>query len=343
MRAAVIEQFGGDVRMADVPAREPGPGEALVEVVACGVGLTLEIGRSGAFGGSVPRVLGHEFSGYVRTVGPGVHGWRPGDRVTASFYLFCNQCDFCAAGRETLCTDLRGVVGLAIDGALADYVTLPAHNLVRVPAGVELETAGVTADAIATPYHVLTKRAPVVPGQRVAVVGAGGGVGVHMVQMAKAFGAVVVAIERDPAKLARLPELGVDACVDAAGDDWAEAAVEAAGGQIDTVVDTVASDVTLRNGFAAVGRAGTLVVLGIRPGSRIELDPLRLASDEIFVTGTRYATRTEIARSLELVRQGRVRPVIGARFALERTPEAFAAIQRNEVFGRVLVECREDK
>ena len=101
-----------------------------MEVEACGVGLTLERARTGALGGSAPRVVGHELGGTVAEVGPGVTGWKPGDRVTASFYLTCGSCPMCAGGRETLCTAWRGYVGLHIDGGLAEAVVLPAANLV---------------------------------------------------------------------------------------------------------------------------------------------------------------------------------------------------------------------
>jgi NADPH:quinone reductase-like Zn-dependent oxidoreductase len=87
MRATILDAFGGDVRLADVPTPEPGPGEVLVGVAACGVGLTLERARTGDLGGSAPRIVGHELAGTVLATGPGADGWKPGDRVTASFYL----------------------------------------------------------------------------------------------------------------------------------------------------------------------------------------------------------------------------------------------------------------
>src|SRR5258708_11460480 len=116
----------------------------------------------------------------------------------------------CAAGREMLCINNKGNIGAKIDGAFAEYMVVPARNLVRIPEGVILREAGIIADAVATPYHIATKRACIIPGQRVAVIGAGGGVGIHMLQVAKAFGAFVIAVERDPAKLSRLQEFTSD-------------------------------------------------------------------------------------------------------------------------------------
>ena len=109
-------------------------------------------------------------------------------------------------------------------------------------------------------------------------------------------------------------------------------------GRVDVCVDTVASTSTLANGARLTGRAGTFVVVGFQPGSSLTLDPAGLILDEVVVTGSRYATRAEIARTLDLVAQRRVEPVIGARFALGDTAEAYRAMQRNEVFGRIVVE-----
>jgi propanol-preferring alcohol dehydrogenase len=339
MLAAVLKEFGGDITVRQVPEPTPGIGQVLVAVEACGVGLTLERARTGGLGGSMPRIVGHELGGTVAAVGPGVTGWRPGDRVTASFYLTCGHCEMCVGGRETLCTNWRGYLGLHIDGALAEAVVLPAANLVRVPDGVGLDDAAIAADAIATPYHVFAERAPLRPGQTVAVIGAGGGVGVHMAGMARAFGARVVAVERDTAKEKRLSDCGFDVVWNPGEDaDWAEGLIGAAGGKVDVCVDTVGSPATLANGVKIVGRGGTFVVVGFLPGASMTLDPTGLIIDEVVVTGSRYATRAEIARTLDLVGQGRVDAVIGARFPLADAALAYRAMQHNEVFGRIVVD-----
>jgi propanol-preferring alcohol dehydrogenase len=344
MRAMVLEAFGGALKAERRPMPEPGPGEALVRVVACGAGLTLESIRLGHLGGSTPRILGHEYSGTVAALGAGVEGWQEGQPVTGSFYLFCGACVMCAAGREMLCLNHKGNVGAAIDGAFADYVVVPARNLVRIPEGVALREAGVIADAVATPYHIARQRARIVAGQRVAVIGAGGGVGIHMLQVAKAFGAFVIAVERDSEKLRRLQDVAPDALVDASSDSWQTALGEAAAGQLDVCIDFVGTPDTTSRGLAALGRGGIFVIAGTMPALRsdktavISAAPMYLVNKELSIIGTRYATRAEIARSLELVRDGKVTPIIGASFPLEQAEEALEAIRRNRVFGRVLID-----
>ena len=345
MHAMVLEQFGGRLTATVRTVPEPGPGEVLVRVVACGAGLTLESVRLGHLGGSTPRIMGHEFSGTVAATGAGVEGWHEGDPVTGSFYLFCGNCVMCASGRETLCINNKGNIGAKIDGAFAEYVVVPARNLVSIPEGVALREAGIIADAVATPYHIVRERARIVPGQRVAVIGAGGGVGIHMLQVAKIFGAFVIAVERDPAKLLRLQEFAVDAIVDAASESWQADLVRAADGQLDACIDLVGAPVTTANGIAALGRGGTFVVVGVLPGLRsdksavLSADPMYLVNKEITIIGTRYATRAEIARSLGLVRDGKVKPIIGASFPLSQAEDALEAIRLNQVFGRVLIDC----
>lgn len=345
MRAMVLENFGGTLKLETRPVPEPGPGQVLVRVVACGAGLTLESIRLGHLGGSTPRIMGHEYSGTVAELGEGVEGWQPGDAVTGSFYLFCGNCVMCASGRETLCLNNQGNIGAKIDGAFADYVVVPARNLVRIPEGVVLREAGIIADAVATPYHIARERARIVAGQRVAVIGAGGGVGVHMLQVAKAFGAFVIAVERDALKLRRLQDFALDALVDASSESWQSDLEQAAGGQLDVCVDFVGSPETTGKGLAALGRGGIFVIAGSMPHLRsdksavISAAPMYLVNKELSILGTRYATRAEIARSLELVRDGKVKPIIGASFPLEQTEAAFEAIRQNQVFGRILIDC----
>src|SRR5207302_9279290 len=129
---------------------------------------------------NLPRVPGHELVGSIVEVGAGVDPARRGELVTAHFYLFCGRCQRCLAGREPVCDNLRGWVGVDRDGGYAELVSLPGRNAVELPAGLDPILATTVADAMATPVHVC-RRAGVQPGERLAVIAAGGGVGVHMV------------------------------------------------------------------------------------------------------------------------------------------------------------------
>jgi propanol-preferring alcohol dehydrogenase len=268
-----------------------------------------------------------------------VDGWAEGARVTASFYLVCGSCTWCASGRETLCSRFRGFVGASCDGAFAEYLVLPAANLVAIPDQVSFVAAGVVADAVATAYHAVSKRLGPIAGKTVLVIGAGGGVGVHVLQVVRAFGGTAVAVELDPAKADELVRRGLaDAVIGPDEPAWETEAGGAARRQIDAVIDTVGSSETLGAAASGVGRGGTVVALGFQPGATLAIDPFRLIGDEVSVTGTRYATRAEIAETLELVRQDRIEPVIGASFALSELDAAFEAIRGNRVLGRIVIE-----
>ena len=149
MKALVLKELGGPLRLEDVPMPQPGPGEVLVRVRACGLGLTLVWNRNGRGGGTgkLPRIIGHEVAGDVTEVGPYVDGFKSGDRVNVYYYLICGNCRWCDRGRDDLCEHQAGVVGRQIDGGLAEYVKLPARNLCHLPPEISYVDAAVTADA----------------------------------------------------------------------------------------------------------------------------------------------------------------------------------------------------
>lgn len=343
MKAMVLDEFGNDFVLTDIPKPQAGPGEVVVRIVACGVGLTLEHARNGLLGGSTPRVLGHELAGVVDAIGPGVEHWEVGARVTSSFYLFCGQCYRCAEGRESLCVNNKGYYGIASDGAFAEFAVLPARNLVSVPDSVPLESAGITADALATPYHVADKRAKIKPGENVAVIGAGGGIGVHMLQMIRAFGGRAIAVERDPDKLAELRRRNMaDAYVDAGDNDWVSSLRAEAGDRLNVCIDIVANEGTLNGAIDALGFGGRLVVVGFDVKADLRASSSRVLQEELEILGSRYASRAEIAACLELAAQGKITPLVGARFPLSKLNEAFEAIRENTVFGRILIQIGDE-
>jgi D-arabinose 1-dehydrogenase-like Zn-dependent alcohol dehydrogenase len=153
-------------------------------VGVCGTELKIRAGRMEL--NALPMIKGDEVASEVGKVGSEVRGVAPGDQVTVNFYVTCGHCQFCRGGRDTLCQDVRQY-GFSLDGGFAEYVKTPGVNLCQVPDHVPLERACILADAVATAYHAVTKRAQVHPGKTVALVGVGG-VGLHALQMAKLAG-----------------------------------------------------------------------------------------------------------------------------------------------------------
>jgi alcohol dehydrogenase, propanol-preferring len=342
MRAMVLAAFGVPLRLATVPVPKIGPDDVLLRVRATGVGLTVVImtanpGRVTSF----PRIPGHEVAGEIVEAGAGVTHVRVGERVVCHFYLTCRTCRFCRSGRETLCTAFRGYVGQASDGGYAEYMAIPAANVTSIPDGVSDLDAAVATDAIATPYHACREEARVGPGDTVLIVGAGGGVGIHGVQMAKLCGGWVVAADVTDDKLQAAKDCGADALVDARRGDLAAQVRAATDGRgVDAAIDFVASRETLEGSMTALARAGRLVIIGSRPrpvfgvDATFPVDPGRMLYDMLEIHGSRYVTLTEIQQTLGLLRQRRVRAVVSRTFPLEGAEEAHRLLRDNALVGR---------
>jgi propanol-preferring alcohol dehydrogenase len=334
MRAQVLHAWGDALVYEEVEAPGAGVGEAVVRVEACGVGLTVlnyMNGNQGRRPELLPRIPGHELVGTVVETGAGVTTLRVGERVMAYFYLACGACDYCRLAHEPLCRNLRGNVGVATNGGYAEFCVLPAFNLLPVPDGISPVEATAIPDAIATPLHV-SRRAGIGPGDLVMVMGAGGGVGVHMTQMARLFGARVVGVDIGGAKLAAAREAGAAEVLDFGGDP--RAARAGLSGPITVAVDLVGAPETLSFCLDALDRRGRLVVLTTFPGVTAAVAPRRLVHDEITVLGSRYASRWEVSRAAELVAERRIRPVVSEVTGLERVGELHTRLRARTLIGR---------
>lgn len=330
-----LHQWGAELTWESFPRPHPGPGHVLVEVEACGVGLTVLNCLRGDLSDDptlLPLVPGHELVGRVVEVGPGASPRLLGQRVVAYFYRSCGRCLECSAGRQSRCPNLDGWVGVHSDGGYAPWATLPELNAVPVPDGLDPTVATVAPDAVATPLHVCA-RAAIGPGERVAVIGAGGGVGAHMVQVAALHGARVVGLEAAADKVELLAELGVRGVV---SEDFGAVAGEAfwpEGGPT-VVVDLVGSDASLRWGVEALVRGGRLVVLTTFRGRQLDVDPRELVFRELALVGSRYAGLAEVAQAAQLLHEGRIRPVIGATVAPEEVAAVHTQLLEGSLAGR---------
>src|SRR5712691_1295138 len=298
MKAMILPEFGAPLRLATVPVPKVGPNDVLLRVRATGVGLTVVIMT--AVPGRVtsfPRIPGHEVAGDVVEIGSEVAHVGIGDRVTCHFYLTCGVCRFCRSGRETLCP--------------------------------------------ASPYHACREEARVGPGDSVLIVGAGGGVGIHAVQMAKLCGGWVLAADITDEKLAAAKDCGADALVDGRRGDLAtQVATLTDGRGVDAAIDFVASRETLEGSLKSLARAGRLVIIGSRPtavfgaDSSFTVDPRHVLGSMLEIHGSRYVTLTEIAQTLELLRQRRIRAIVSRTFPLEGAEEAHELLRKNALVGR---------
>ncbi len=336
MKAQFLRAWGGPLSYGELPQPEPREGEVLVAVRACGVGLTVLNYIGGQLGRpeTLPRVPGHEIAGVVLETGPGVTGLRPGDRVIAFFYLTCGRCDFCLAGRDSLCRAHGGYVGVHRDGGYAELVALPERNALPIPEGIPFVDATAIPDAIATPYHVCSARAEVRVDDRVLVVGAGGGVGIHMVQMARLFGGRVVAVDIDDAKLARVRALGAASTVNFRAANAEALARDALDGGATVAVDLVGSEATLEWTFRLLGPAGRMILLTTFPDIGVHVLSRQMVTGELTLLGSRYCSRAEVLAAARLVAEGRIRPIVSRVVALRDVETVHAMLREGTLLGR---------
>lgn len=339
MKALILKQFGGPLVLEETPVPAFGPDDALLRVRACAVDqfdLTIREGKFPT--AQVPIVLGHEIAGEVEQVGARVTNVAPGDRVVSTLYLTCGRCRYCLTGRETLCADFRGYVGIHTPGAYAEYTTVPAVNLVKIPAHVSFAQGSVIANAIGTPYHALTKRARLQPAERIVVTGAGGGVGVHAVQLARLMGASVMAVDIGDDKLALARELGAEVTFDASKGDFASLAREWTNGEgVEAVLELVGT-ATFPSSLQALGRGGRMVIVGAHSGAALSVSPQAMIANEWEVLGSRNVTKRELVEVVSLVAAGRVRPIVTGRYPLSEVETLHERLRRREIMGRVVVE-----
>lgn len=339
MKALVLHEPGAPFSLEEVPDPVPGPDDAVARVLACGAGLTIQHVKAGRTDVGFPRIIGHEITGIVEAVGRNVTGLAPGDPVTAYFYLTCGRCRWCRIGRETLCSDFGGYVGRACDGGYAELIRLPARNFVPLPPGLDWQgapaEAGVITDAVATPVKVL-RHAGIAAGETVAVFGAGGGLGIHMIMVARWAHARVIAVEIDGAKHGDCRRAGAEHCVNPREADAAEALRDLGGGGIDVAVDFVSSRETLEAGARALGRGGRLVTLG-GAGQAFEAPAPAMLEKELVLMGSRYATRQEVIDALDLCARGEIRPLVTETAAMDGAEALHGRIEEGKVTGRAAV------
>lgn len=311
----------------------PGPGEILIRVKACGVchtDLHLVAGEWPLK--KLPLVLGHEAVGIVEAVGPEVKNFKAGDRAGIPWiYSTCGACEFCTSDREPLCPEIV-VTGFMVDGGFAEYVKAPGSHAVAVPPELSFVDAAPLYCAALTSYRAL-KTSGARVGDTVAVWGVGG-LGHYAIQIARAAGARVVAVDIAPAKLDLARRLGADVTIDASTDKLKE--IFRALGGAHVVLNLVSTPETIAQGFDAPRRAGTLVLVGLPSGS-FTLPIRGSVAKGIRVLTSAVGTRQDLREVLALATSGKIKTVAET-VRLEEINAAFDRMRAGTIAGRLVVE-----
>ena len=343
MKAIVFNQHGeSDVlQYAEVEAPRPAAGEALVAVGAVGVnhGPDVETRRRGFMMGDLPmpHIGGTDPAGEIVELGPRVSDFSVGDRVAIYPVIACGECDFCLAGAdENYCRNSR-LFGVQTPGGRAQYVAVPTTQLVRLPDAVSCEAAAALGVAYTTTWHGLIERAGVSDRDVVLVVGAGGGCGVAAVQLAKHFGARVIALTGEQWKQERLSELGADTVLSYRDPDWPRAVREAAGPRGVTVAFDNVGTATLPKTLECLGRTGKLVCSGGTSGLEATINIRALYRNHISMLFYVQGAKRDMERLVELVANGELSPVIDREYPLIDAALADDHLDTGKHFGRIVL------
>lgn len=345
MRNMAVVAFGAPLEPVPLRIPEPGPGEVLVRVIACGVCRSDLKVASGRMPFSphqrLPHVPGHEICGEVVACGP-CTSVPQGQRVVVHNYWGCGHCPSCVEGQENLCDALRGWVGFTSPGGFEEYLAVPADHVLPVPSGLDPIQAATVSCALGTAYHAVVRRGQVQAGEVVAVVGSGG-VGLYALQVARAAGARTVAVDVRPESLQAAQEVGADATAlpQGAGDTVSDMT---RGRGADVVVDCAGTSAAFGLAVELVRKGGRVVQVGYvtEPHHYPTLPVDRIVLREVQIVGSRYVTRPELARALDLIGRGLVRSVVSRVVPLERVNEALEAVRSDRVVGRVVVQVALD-
>ena len=325
MRAVAIDAHGGldQVRLrTDWPEPKAGPGQAVVEVKACGLNYLDIFVLQGMPGLPVtmPRIPGGDISGVVHSVGAGVAREWVGRRVLIDPHI-----------------KPGGALGEHANGGLCERIAIEAENLIHMPDAVTFEQAASLPIAYGTAYRMMITRGQLKAGELVLILGASGGVGTGCVQIAKNLKARVIACASSADKLRRLKELGADHVIDYTKDDFSKKAWEISGKQgVDVLVNYTGGDTWVPS-LRALAKHGRLLTCGATAGFDPKTDIRYIWRREVSIIGANGWTREDLEALLLEVERGTIKPIIDHVLPLADSADAMRILQDRKVFGKVIV------
>ena len=335
MKAAILRDFKKPLSIEELERPHPEADEVLIQVEACGAchsDLHVADGDWPQLAGIVkqPLILGHEIAGQVVEKGPAVRDLQIGDRVGVPWiYWSCGDCEFCREGNENLCTRQK-ITGVTVDGGYAEFVKAPASHALRIPDSLSALEAAPLFCAGLTVYRAL-KGAGIVPGQRVAVFGIGG-LGHLAVQVGRAFGGEVTAIDISEEKLELARSFGATSALAATSD--AVKQLRRKGG-VHVALVTSAAKAAYDMAFSCLRPTGTLLVVGL-PSENICFPPILMASGEVRIRASAVGTRQDLREVLGMAAAGNLRCQVVARPLVEAN-EVLNQLRRGQVSGRIVL------
>ena len=340
MKAVVMEARGGPevLKVAEVPTPEPGPKEVRIRVKAAALNHLDIWVRKGVASPKLPlpHILGADASGVVDAVGPGVTGFAPGEEVVVNPGLSCGHCERCLAGEDNLCPKYE-ILGEHRFGAYAEYLVVPEVNLLKKPPNLSFEEAAAIPLTFLTAWQMVVDKLQVRPGEDVLVMAAGSGVSVAAIQIAKLFGARVIATAGSEEKLRKAKELGADETVNYTHPDWPKEVRRLTGGKgADKVVDHTGA-LYFEGVIRATANGGRIAIAGASSGYEGTLPFAHVFFRQLSILGSTMGSKSRLFPILRFVEQGRLKPVVGQVLSLEEAAEGHRLLEERRVFGKVVL------
>ncbi len=309
MKAARFYKVGESLKIEAIAVPELSPDEVLVEVKACGIcGSDIHIVYEGVTPTAyAPITLGHEPAGVIAKIGSEVGGWKVGERVTVNPFVTCGKCVNCLSGNSQVCLSRR-VMGIHMEGGLAEFLKVPSTNLVHLPESIPFDQGGISVDAVATPFHAINTRGALRVGERVAAFGCGG-LGIHGVQIAKICGAsMVIAIDTIDSSLERAKKVGADEIINSKKEKPIEKIKEMTGGMgVDLALEFIGLKQTIEQAVGCVRAGGRVVVIGLGPDTISLPAPSAFVRSELSFLGSYGSSTVEIQSVIDLVASGKLK------------------------------------
>ncbi len=339
MKAILFHQHGGPevLQFTDVTDPEPRPNEVLVRVRACALNhLDLWV-RRGLPNVPIPlpHIPGSDVAGEVAKIGSEVTTVRVGQKVVLAPLVSCGKCPACVAGLDNCCRQATNL-GYMIDGGCAEFVRVPEVNCLPYPENLSFEQAAAVPLVFQTAWHMLIARAQLQPGEDVLVLGAGSGVGSAAIQIAKFFGARVIATAGSDEKLAKARELGADYVINHKSQtirDEVRRITNKRGVDFEHV-----GTATWEESLASLALAGRLVTCGNTTGYDAKIDLRFLFSRQLSLLGSYMGVKSELHTIMKLVAAGRLKPVVDRVFPLAEAAAAHAYLESGSQFGKVVLK-----
>lgn len=338
MKAIRFHEFGGPevLKYEDVPEPVLRKDHVLVRVRACALNHLDLFVRKGIPGIQLPHINGSDVAGVVEEVGEYITGIQKGQRVLLAPMIFCNHCQYCTSGQQSLCRQFT-VLGAGVDGGNCELIAMPQVNVIPIPDWLDFNHAASVPLVFLTAWHMLVSRSQIRPGQTVLVLGASSGVGSAAIQIAKLFNTQVIATAGDERKLAKAKELGADFTIDHYKQTISDEVKKITSKRgVDIVFEHV-GQATWKESMKSLRPGGTLVTCGATSGPEASFDIRVLFTRQLSLLGSFMGHMSDLHEVLGHIFAKRLKPVVDRAFPLSETAEAHRYLESSQMFGKVVL------